>query len=75
MNAERARSRTVPPKPAPTPSVAPDAAEPEDGETGRPAVVPSKSRLSEKVRDLVGRHPEETLSVLRRWMEEKFRGG
>ncbi|MSP80435.1 MAG: hypothetical protein EXR02_05105 [Rhodospirillales bacterium] len=40
-----------------------------------PAVTPSTSRISGKVRGLVERHPEEALSVLRRWMEEQVRGG
>ncbi len=39
-----------------------------------PEVVPSTSRIAGKVRGLVARHPDETLSVLRRWLEEKNRG-
>jgi flagellar biosynthesis/type III secretory pathway M-ring protein FliF/YscJ len=71
MNALRARiPDSAPPMPSewePVPASPPAAPKTE-------AVVPSTSRLSGKVRGLVERHPGETLSVLRRWMEEKNRG-
>jgi flagellar biosynthesis/type III secretory pathway M-ring protein FliF/YscJ len=65
-------SPKTPPAPrtaaAPAPSFVPVVAESDDTGPERSAVVPSTSRLSAKVRGLVERHPEETLSVLRRWM-------
>jgi flagellar biosynthesis/type III secretory pathway M-ring protein FliF/YscJ len=75
MSAGRDRAPKPSPKAPPARSFVPVAAESDDAEPATPAVVPSTSRLSGKVRDLVKRHPEETLSVLRRWMEEKIRGG
>ena len=57
------------------PSFVPVLSESDDAGPERSAVVPSTSRLSGKVRGLVERHTEEALSVLRRWMEEKARGG
>lgn len=82
MNALRARAPNSPKTPsvprrdaAPAPSFAPAETEPAETESRTPAVMPSTSRLSDKVRGLVKRHPEETLSVLRRWMVEKIRGG
>jgi hypothetical protein len=71
MNALRAAlSPTLRPMPSPAPRPA-DAA---DAHLAARAIVPSVSPLSGKVRGLVTRHPEETLSVIRRWMGEKFCG-
>lgn len=83
MSAHRVRapnlSLKTPPAPrtaaAPAPSFVPALPESDDTGPEGPAVVPSTSRLSGKVRDLVKRHPEETLSVLRRWMVETSRRG
>ena len=76
MSAHRVRapdhSPKTPPAPrtgvAPVPSFVPVVPESDNAGPELPAVVPSTSRLSGKVRGLVERHPEETLSVLRRWM-------
>lgn len=83
MSARRDRAPNISPKTppaprtaaAPAPSFVPVVAESDDTGPERPVVVPSTSRISGKVRDLVKRHPEETLSVLRRWMVETSRGG
>lgn len=68
----------LPPAPkkhaAPTPSFVLALPAPADGGRGIPEVVPATSRMAGKVRSLVERHPEETLGVLRRWMEENIRG-
>jgi flagellar biosynthesis/type III secretory pathway M-ring protein FliF/YscJ len=68
MNAERAPAADFLPK---IPALSESAAT----ASRLPAVTPSISRISNKVRGLVERHPEEALSVLRRWMEEQARGG
>jgi hypothetical protein len=72
MNAFRPASSPVNP---PVPSLSGWRARDTDSESKAGAIVPSTSRLSGKVRGLVERHPAESLSVLRRWMEEKSGGG
>ncbi|MEK7245892.1 MAG: hypothetical protein AAB223_07725 [Pseudomonadota bacterium] len=57
------------------PSFAPAVPESAGAEARTPSVIASTSRISGKVRGLVERHPEEALSVLRRWMEERASGG
>jgi len=68
MNAFRPAASPVTP---PVPSLSGWRARDTDSESEASAIAPSRSRLSSKVRSLVERHPAESLSVLRRWMEEK----
>ena len=72
MNAMNARPGRTPNF---SPSFVPALPESDDLGPERPEVVPSTSRMAGKIRGLVARHPEETLSVLRNWMVETSRGG
>ena len=75
MNARPTRAPNPDPSAPPAPSFVPAAIEPSKEDAGMPAVVPSTSRMAEKVRGLVERHLDQSLSVLRRWMEDKTRSG